>query len=248
MTRATPKCQARRVFLVAQKDDALPRRDFEALRAGLLDSPLVGPTTLNGPFASSRGFAVTFQEAGVPEVLARWPVLGPHFRALRGRPAVRALTPWFQRTEALPNAWYLNLLLVGEGGAVGRHVDATLRIPSGVDDLLPLVVSVLYLAVPPAERGGRLRILDRDEVLGVVEPREGRAVHFRGDVPHDVEPLVGLPEGRLRASLVLEQYHVPPEGLARLPVFELDSRAGFGALLDAHRAWGPRRRFDVDRP
>jgi hypothetical protein len=48
-----------------------------------------------------------------------------------------------------------------------------------------------------------------------------------------------------RASLVIEQYHFEPEALARLPEFQLESRAGFGAFLKHHEERGPGS-FDLD--
>lgn len=210
---------------------ALGGGDFERLRDTLLRSPLVGSTPLNGPFQASRGFAVIFRGEGREQLLGRFPALRPHFDAVLGLPAVRALTPWWRRpSERVPNAWYLNVLLVSAGGTVGRHVDATLRKPSQVPDAVPELVSVLYLEVPRA-RGGELLVYD-GAIASIVRPRENTLVHFRGDLAHEVAAFEGA-EG-LRASLVIEQYCFAPEALERLPVFKLDSRAGFGAYLDAH--------------
>jgi hypothetical protein len=152
---------------------------------------------------------------------------------------VRALTPWWKRKlERIPNAWYLNLLLVSEGGTVGRHVDATLRKPSGVDDAVPEMVTVLYLSVPRA-RGGELLIWDDAGLrLAKLAPLENASIHFRGDLLHEVCAFAGAGDG-LRASLVIEQYHFDAEVLARLPEFKLDSRAGFAAYLDHHAARPP---------
>jgi hypothetical protein len=225
------------LFLLARRDDAVPRRAFESLRRDLLSSPLLGDTTLNGPFRSSRGFAMTFKAEAWQTLAARFPSLVPYLARVLGRPAVRALTPWFQRVGSrIPNAWYLNVLSVGEGGQVGRHVDATLRTASGDPDALPEVVSVLYLAVPRAGGGGgELRLWRNDELLGIVRPAENTLVHFRGDCLHDVSQLQGLPRGAARASLVIEQYYFQADALSRLPEFHLESRAGFAAHLDTHR-------------
>lgn len=214
------------------------------MRNALLDSPLVGRSTLSGPFQASRGFAVIFREEGKQELLARFPSLAPHFELMLGYPSVRALTPWWRRKiERVPNAWYLNVLLVSAGGSVGRHVDATLRKPSGVDSAIPELVSVLYLQVPRA-RGGELLVYAGSTASAIVRPRENTLVHFRGDLAHEVAPFEGT-EG-LRASLVVEQYWFPDEVLARLPEFKLDSRAGFSAYLDAH-ARRPARDFELER-
>lgn len=224
--------------------DALPRPDFEALRHALVESPLVGGTTLNGPFEASRGFAVVFKDAGRAQLVQRFPALAPWLDATLGAPAIRALTPWWRRTlRRIPNAWYLNLLLVSRGGTVGAHVDATLRKPSGVDDAVPELVSVLYLSVPHA-RGGELVLWNDDGLRRAkLAPRENASVHFRGDLLHEVLAFDGA-DG-VRASLVIEQYHFAPEPLARLPDFKLDSRAGFQAYL-AHHATRARASFELE--
>jgi hypothetical protein len=214
---------------------ALPESQFTSLRDALLSSPLVGRSTLAGPFQSSRGFAVIFRDGGREKVLTRFPALRPWFDLVLGAPAVRELTPWWRRSlERVPNAWYLNVLLVSAGGTVARHVDATLRKPAGDDTAFPVLVSVLYLSVPRS-RGGEIQLWDGPNSIARLAPTENTAVHFRGDLAHEVcafEPGVDT----LRASLVIEQYHFAPEVLSRLPEFQLDSRAGFAAFLDHHQA------------
>lgn len=210
----------------------LPDTDFVALRDALLSSPLVGGTTLNGPFQATRGFAITFTAAGLDTLLERHPTLRTYLPRVLGLPGARALTPfWQRRPPRVPNAWYLNLLVVSEGGAVGRHVDATLRKPSGVPDAVPEQVTVLYLRAPPGD-GGQLALYLGGEPLHTVTPADDTLVHFRGALAHEVRPFSGAPGTRV--SLVLEQYHFEADALARLPAFHLDSRAGFAAHLAAH--------------
>lgn len=224
---------------------ALQRTQFEALREALLGSPLVGHSTLGGTFAASRGFAVIFRHEGVARVLERFPQLAPHLAATLGEPAVRALTPWWRgRHASVPNAWYLNLLVVPEGAAVARHLDVTLREVSGMQDALPEVVSVLYLTVPQAV-GGELRLSRPGADARYVSPRENLLVHFRGDLAHEVCPFFGAPQAS-RASLVIEQYHFAPLPLGRVPEFQLESRAGFSAYL-RHHAGRPGTTFTIDR-
>lgn len=215
---------------------ALPSRDFDALRQALLESPLVGRSTLAGPFQTSRGFAVIFRREGVSKVTARFPTLAPWLDRVLGQASVDALTPWFRRRRPAPNAWYLNVLLVSEGGTVERHVDATLRKLSGDDHALPQVVSVLYLSVPPVP-GGELLLWPSAMVPTRIAPKENTGLHFRGDLAHQVAPFEGAP-GSLRASLVIEQYHLEPTPLAQLPEFKLESRAGFDAFLAHHAGAG----------
>ncbi|MDX2015272.1 MAG: 2OG-Fe(II) oxygenase [Myxococcaceae bacterium] len=213
--------------------EGLERAAFDGLRRALLESSFVSASTLNGPFEASRGFGVTFTEAGRAQLIQRFPPLEPWLARALGAPAIRALTPWWRRTlTRLPNAWYLNVLVVGPGAEVARHIDGTLMQPAGVADHPPECVSVLYLDVPRT-RGGELALWNGAVPVGLVTPRVGQAVHFRGDLAHAVRPFEGAPELR-RASLVIEQYHFGEEALARLPAFKLDSRAGFGAYLDDH--------------
>jgi hypothetical protein len=211
----------------------LPARDFDALATSLMGSPLVGQSTLNGPFEATRGFAMTFTAAGRATVELRQPALAPYLFRVLGRPAVRALTPWWSRVERIPNAWYLNLLVVPAGAHVTRHVDATLREPAHVPDAVPRCVSVLYLNVPQGPGGELILSVGKEPVAGV-RPRRGHVVHFRGDLAHEVKPFEGS-AGEPRASLVIEQYHFEDEALARLPAFRLDSRANFAAHLQAMR-------------
>lgn len=220
-------------------ETALPEDAFLALREALLGSPLVGTSTLAGPFRSSRGFAVIFRAEGRSQVIDRFPQLAPWFDAALGVPGVDALRSWWQRSSTrVPNAWYLNVLLVSEGGTVARHVDATLRRPAKADTAVPEVVSVLYLSVPDA-RGGALQLWNGASRLRPIAPKPNRAVHFRGDLAHEVEAFTGAAPHALRASLVIEQYHLEPDALARLPAFQLDSRAGFGAYLEHHATRPP---------
>ncbi len=222
----------------------LPPARFTAVRDTFLSSPLVGGSTLAGPFETSRGFGVTFRDAGRARVIDRFPALAPHFEAVLGEKAVRALTPWWRRTlKRIPNCWYLNVLLVSSGGTVARHIDTTLRKPSGVEDAVPELVSVLYLSIPQTT-GGELRLWDGPSEIARLVPEDNGLVHFRGDLAHEVCAFEGT-EGTLRASLVIEQYHFAPEVLEKLPEFQLESRAGFSAYLQHHSARPPSS-FDLD--
>jgi hypothetical protein len=204
----------------------------------LLGSPLVSRSTLAGSFRQTRGFAITFREEGRAQLARRFPVLARFADRVLSAEERDALASWTDRLRRRPphpraNGFYLNLLLVGDGGSVGRHTDATLRAPSGVEAAVPVRVSVLYLAVPKGARGGELRLYRGDRKVGEVRPRPGALVHFRGDLQHEVAALTATGEA-LRASLVLEQYAFAPEALARLPELQVHSKAGFAAYLDSH--------------
>jgi hypothetical protein len=223
---------------------ALEEGPFERLKEGLLQSPLVARSTLAGSFRGSRGFAITFTAEGRPALEERYPFVSPFLALAISTPAHRALEPWPLRwldrpPRRPPNAFYLNLLLVGGGGAVGRHTDATLRGPSGDETTVPEQVTVLYLEAPARFRGGELRLYRGERPVGRIRPVPRMLVHFRGDLQHEVAELESEQEGSLRASAVLEQYHLAPAPLARVPALHVQSKAGFAAYLeDRKRAGG----------
>lgn len=222
---------------------ALPPERLQPIREVLLGSPFVSHSTLGGAFEQSHGFAMTFQRDGREQIEQRFPPLKEYFAQVLGEPAVRALQSWWGRLRkkpvVVPNAWYLNLLLVGEGGTIGRHIDTTLGREAGTPGATPEAVTVLYLRVPQAA-GGELEISRGRAVQAVIRPHEGGLLHFRGDLAHEILPVEEVPDGAQRASLVIEQYHFPDDALAKLPKFKLDSRAGFRAFLKDHEQRGPK--------
>jgi hypothetical protein len=208
------------------RPQAAPRETREALAAALLSHPLVGPSTLAGAFRQSRGFALTFTRGDLPRVQTRFGFLAPYLEWVL---TDRALLPFGGALRAFwPNAFYLNLLLLDGGAGVGRHVDATLRAPSGEPDAVPQRVSVLYLRAPG--EGGALSLHRGDRPVARLQPVAGDGLHFRGDLGHEVEQVEGL-----RASLVCEQYRLPARALARLGPPTVQSKAGFAAFLQATR-------------
>ena len=221
--------------------EALPRSMLHELRTALLGSRFVARSPLMGTFQASRGFAFIFTHEGRATLESRFPFLAPYLARVLDPDSATGLLPWHvrlwgsRRERPVPNAFYLNLLLLDAGRGVGRHIDATLQEPSGVPDATPRHVSVLYLQVPERAQGGELRLLHQDTPVGEIRPREGLLVHFRGDLQHEVRPFTGSQEGASRASLVCEQYVFPPEALARIPAFRIQSKAGFAAYLDHQR-------------
>lgn len=219
---------------------ALEDGPFQRLKDGLLQSPLVARSTLAGSFRGSRGFAITFTAEGRPALEERYPFVAPFLALAISDLAHRALEPWPLRwldrpPRRRPNAFYLNLLLVADGGAVGRHTDATLRGPSADESAVPEQVTVLYLEVPGRFRGGELRLYRGSRSVGRIRPVPRMLVHFRGDLQHEVATLEAAGDGTLRASAVLEQYHLAPAPLSRVPALHIQSKAGFAAYLEDRR-------------
>ena len=140
------------------------------MRASILASPLLGRSTLAGSFRGSRGFAMTFTHEGRPSLVSRFPELRPFLELALVAPDLRG---WpvrlFSRRPAPPNAFFLNVLAIPAGAGVGRHIDGTLQEATGLPELTPTVVSVLYLQVPMGP-GGRLRLFRRTAL-----PREPRS-------------------------------------------------------------------------
>lgn len=228
---------------------ALRPERLQPLRDALLGSPLVSNSTLAGTFEQSHGFAITFKREGRAQIEQRFPPLTDYFAQVLGERAMRALQPWWSRLRkrpvVVPNCWYMNLLLVGEGGTIGRHIDTTLGKEAGTPGATPLAVTVLYLRVPQ-QSGGELVISRGQSFTGVISPNEGGLLHFNGELSHEVLPVEEVPAGDRRASLVIEQYHFADEALARIPEFKLDSRAGFGAFLKHHQDQPAPRSFLVE--
>ncbi|MCP3099538.1 2OG-Fe(II) oxygenase [Myxococcus sp. K15C18031901] len=235
------------------RPNALPATELDDLRDALLGSRFVARSPLMGTFRASRGFAFIFTHEGRALLEERFPFLRAYLARVLAPESARGLTPWWERLARrppppVPNAFYLNLLLLDAGTGVGRHIDATLQEPSGVPGATPHHVSVLYLQMPRGARGGALRLFDEGRPVGEVRPHPGGLVHFRGDLQHEVQPFLGGDPEELRASLVCEQYVFPPEALARLPAFRIQSKAGFAAYLDDHRARPGAASGSVDTP
>ena len=147
---------------------------------------------------------------------------------------MKGLQPWYARfgKKIVPNAFYMNLLLVPMGGHVGRHVDATLRSHVAVADIVPIKVSVLWLQVPPQMQGGELNLFKGRRNVASIVPQEGMLAHFRGELGHEVAKVRVIREGQeMRASLVCEQYVLPEDVLDELSPFFIKSNAGFQTFL-----------------
>lgn len=188
---------ARYYRLLADAPDAAARL---AARDAILDSPYMSTNNLNERFKGTYGFSVVFRREGLSEVRERFPAFAPFLD--------RVLVDGC-------NAFFLNPLLVADGGAVAPHVDLSLQ--TYVPDVTPpYCVSVWYVAVPPGLTGGALRLYRELRQVAELPPQEGRLLSFKGDLRHDVAPVTGGAPGiyDARLSLVVEQYRVPdPSGV-----------------------------------
>lgn len=209
-------------------DDALDALAFATLREGVLSSKLLGDSPLGGTFQATRGFSITFHRDREGDVLARFPFAQPFFALALDGARVRQV----QRQPLLggppvANAFYVNVLVVPPGAAVGHHVDATLGPANG--SVIPEAVAVLYLDVPDDLRGGALLLWDRDTQVRAIEPRANRFVMFAGRLGHEVTSVTA---SRPRVSIVCEQYALSPGVLSAVPALKVHSRSAFQAVLD----------------
>lgn len=154
----------------------------------------------------TKGFSVVFQRAGLTAVEEQFPCFKPYLD--------RALQP-------LCNAFYLNPLMLRQGSRVDPHLDRSLRSYCKTIDP-PVVVSVLYIQVPPELYGGDLVLRYRKRNVGQIKPRVNTLLYFQGDLTHAVTA-VNTPGTRL--SLVCEQYHLSESELREIPTIAVESRA-----------------------
>lgn len=213
-------------------DDALAPAALAALRDGVLGSKLLGDSPLGGTFTATRGFSITFHRDRSRDVLARFPFAEPFFELALDAARVREVqrVPLL-RGPPVPNAFYVNVLVVPPGASVGRHVDATLGPSNG--SVIPEAVAVLYLDVPDDLRGGALSLWDRDARVQDIEPRANRFVLFAGRLGHEVGVVTA---SRPRVSIVCEQYALAPGVLSAVPALKVHSRSAFQAVLDDLRS------------
>lgn len=189
-----------------ESPNAFPPAYLKSLKKQVFASRYFATNTLNRDFVGTRGFSVVFRPATLARVEREFPYFKPYLD--------RVLDPDC-------NAFYMNPLVLTAGSRVDPHIDRSL---SGYCATLdpPVAVTVLYVELPPAMRGGRLVLARGRKHLGRVTPVEGTLVRFDGDLMHSVERVDT--EGT-RMSLVCEQYRLNDEELAEVPEFIVETRA-----------------------
>ena len=185
---------------------AFPPAYLKSLRKQIRGCRFFTVNTLNRDFVGTRGFSVVFRRASLARVLREFPYFEPYL--------ARALRP-----EC--NAFYLNPLQLGGGSRVDPHIDRSLR--SYLKEIdPPVAVSVLYVEVPPAMRGGELVLRRGKKHVGRITPAESTLVVFDGDLTHSV---ARVESDGARLSLVCEQYRLRDAELERVPEYVVESRA-----------------------
>lgn len=185
---------------------AFPPAYLKSLARQIRASKWFVVNTLNRDFVGTRGFSVVFRRESIERVEREFPFFKPYLdRTLR----------------ADCNAFYMNPLQLVAGSRVDPHIDRSLSgYCTTVDP--PVQVSVLYVEVPPAMRGGRLLLERGRKQLGRITPAENTLLTFHGDLMHSVDRVDS--EGS-RLSLVCEQYRLTPEEIEQIPTYVVESRA-----------------------
>jgi hypothetical protein len=218
-----------------RRPDALSPEAVAAIRDAILASPYMSVNNLNMRFEGTYGFSVVFRRDSLEAVIAQFPAFEPFLR--------RALRPDC-------NAFFLNPLLIANGGAVKPHQDFSLS-SYAPEARFPEAVSVLYVEVPEGLQGGAFRLYRGDRLLAELPPRARTLLTFQGELRHEVAPVAaGAPDiYEARLSLVVEQYRLTEDQLEGVPTLKIGTRretaaagrpleggVGDGAFGDALRA------------
>jgi predicted 2-oxoglutarate/Fe(II)-dependent dioxygenase YbiX len=189
-----------------QHTHAFSQQYLSELQGQVLSCPYFAVNNLNRDFVGTKGFSVVFQRSHLATVEQRFPYFKPYLN--------RVMQP-----EC--NAFYLNPLLLQSGSRVDPHIDRSLR--SYCKTIAPpLVVSVLYVAVPVDLKGGELMLRSHKRQVGQIFPKPNTLLFFQGDLTHSINPVTG---SGIRLSLVCEQYSLDELELSEIPEFRLESRA-----------------------
>lgn len=189
-----------------QHPNAFPIIYLNGLRGEILACPYLATNNLNRDFIDTKGFSVVFQRSKLREVERRFPFFKPYLD--------RALLPTC-------NAFYLNPLLLQEGSRVDPHVDRSLRSYCKVVEP-PVIVSVLYVQVPPNLKGGELMLRCHKQQVGRIKPQVNTLLYFQGDLTHSVN---AVKTTGMRLSLICEQYSLSETELQDIPALTVESRA-----------------------
>jgi len=189
-----------------QHRNAFPLTYLNNLRGEILACSYLAINNLNRDFIGTQGFSVVFQRSELGGVERRFPFFKPYLE---------------QALQPTCNAFYLNPLLLKEGSRVDPHIDRSLRAYCKTVEP-PIVVSVLYVQVPPNLQGGELVLRRHKQQVGQIKPQVNTLVYFQGDLTHSVN---AVKTTGTRLSLVCEQYSLSKAELRDIPAFTVESRA-----------------------
>ncbi|HBE18695.1 MAG TPA: iron-regulated protein [Cyanobacteria bacterium UBA11149] len=190
----------------SQHSNAFDIAYLHNLRGAILSCPYLTINNLNRDFIGTKGFSVVFKRSKIEKVEQKFSFFKPYLDlALLSN----------------CNAFYLNPLLLQSGSRVEPHIDRSLRSYCKTVEP-PLVVSVLYVQLPPNLEGGELVLCRHKQQVGQIKPEVNTLLYFQGDLTHSVN-MVKTTGTRL--SLVCEQYNLSESELQDIPEFTIESRA-----------------------
>ena len=106
-------------------------------------------------------------------------------------------------------------------------------------NLLPKIVSVLWLDMPPHLEGGQLKLYNNENKrpMAIMTPNNGDMVHFKGSLSHEITPIHKRNSNvackpTYRISLVCEQYRLPLRVLQKFAPFTRHTRVRFKSFLE----------------
>lgn len=195
--------------LIEQTFDFADAHELTRLLVGI-DAIDNGENHLSSNFAASRGFVLRFNLDGLPRL---------------ANSAYAFAAPLIERMrDPLATAFVLNAVLMplelGDASSrakpsIGMHLDDTVSIDSA-RSFVAHSVSVLYLAMPAAMRGGELELFkfgrgeavgDAEEADATVAPKAGMLAIFR--LPPDCLPIASS----LPSDYLLIAFRLPPNCL-----------------------------------
>jgi hypothetical protein len=195
------------------ESNALESHIVRNIANGIITSGLVGENSLSpGAFAdTTQGFAVKFRREALDGIIKLMPWTQPYFDKILDGNVARYFSAG-RLENSQPNAFYLSALVIPPGSGTRLHVDVSLD-----GRTKPSLVSVLYLETVP--QGGQLYLCDANWPVGLINPRPGMIVHFRGDLTHGV---TNTPSSSVvRLSLICEQYCLNEKKIGLCPKLEL---------------------------
>jgi hypothetical protein len=186
------------------------------LQGQILACPYFAVNNLNRDFVGTKGFSVVFRRSHLATVAQRFPYFSDYLN--------RALQP-----EC--NAFYLNPLLLKSGSRVDPHIDRSLRSYCKTIEP-PVIVSVLYVAVPQDLAGGELVLRSPKRLVAKISPQANHLLFFQGDLTHSINPVT---TSGIRLSLVCEQYDLDETQLEEIPELKIESRVNIPNDLKSHK-------------
>lgn len=203
------KSQSNKLYAIRR--NAFPLDYLSELKAQVLSSIYLGKGPFADSFVKTQGFSIVFTRTGLSEVENNFPYLKPFLANVLLNDC---------------NAFFINSLILDGGSRVNPHIDCRI-LPDNSGNIIPNLVSVLYVQVPTNLQGGELVLEtgnNNENIL--IQPQTNALIYFRGDLIHSVNQVHSLQQ---RISLVCEQYNLNEVLLQNFPTLKIIS--GYGAIV-----------------